>query len=356
VAWCERALTGGAGFELMGKRVYLHIGWEKTGTSAIQVFCARNQGWLDDRGVHYPLMGELPQHADLYWDLISGDASRVERSSDAVRAEIGSCEHDAVIFSHESLHLFEPKIFAEMFRGCDVRVIAYVRQPDVALISFFITMVRYGLVGAEDLFRAVRGFAREHVGRFAYTGALMGFVDQFGRASVTVRQYAPDALVGGQAVTDFMHLLGIDDLGGSKWPEDRANISLDADQLAVVLRVARGLRGMPEAEVCARTRRLCDAMLAAGEPDRARCVERFVPVSLRRGLLACWRDSFGALYDEFFDGRAIFDDGLAGLSGELYVGMDARRLEALVGVVRGADVLPEDQGERVLASLEGLRC
>jgi len=27
-----------------------------------------------------------------------------------------------------------------------------------------------------------------------------------------------------------------------------------------------------------------------------------------------------------------------------------------VGVVRGADVLPEDQGERVLASLEGLRC
>ncbi|MFG0300026.1 MAG: hypothetical protein ACF8K1_10545 [Phycisphaerales bacterium JB047] len=340
----------------MGKRVYLHIGWEKTGTSAIQVFCARNQGWLNDRGVHYPLMGELPQHADLYWDLISGDASRVERSSDAVRAQIDACDQDAVIFSHESLHLFAPKIFAKMFQGHEVRVIAYVRQPDVALISFFMTMVRYGLVGADDLFRAVRGFGREHVGRFAYTGALMGFVDQFGRASVTVRQYAPDALVGGQAVTDFMHLLGIDDLDGSKWPDDRSNVSLDADQFAVVLRVARALRGMPEAEVRARTRRLCDAMLAAGEPDRSRRAERFVPASLRRRLLACWRESFGALYDEFFDGRAIFDDGLAGLGGQPYVGMDADRLEALVAVVRQADVLPVGQAEGILASLQVLRC
>lgn len=340
----------------MVKRVYLHIGWEKTGTSAIQVFCARNQAWLNERGLHYPLMGELPQHVDLYWDLISGDPSRVQRSHDAVRREIDRCQQESMIFSHESLHMCSPAIFAEIFRGCDVRVIAYLRRPDAAMISFYVTMVRFGLVPADDLFRSLRAFGREHVERFAYERHLSGFASQFGRDKVSVRHYKPDELVGGQTLTDFMHLLGIDDLSDSKWPETQANLSLDVDQFAIVLRFARSLRGMPESQICELTRRLCDAMIRHGAPDGSRRVERFVAMSIRRRLLACWQGSFGALCDAYFGGRAIFGDEAWVGECDRYTGMTPERLGELVEVVRGAGVLEPVPGERFIESLRALRC
>lgn len=331
----------------MGKRVYLHIGWEKTGTSAIQVFCARNQGWLHERGFHYPLMGTLPQHAGLYSDLKRGYASRVNRSCQALRAEIEGCDQESVIFSHESLHSCSPAIFASIFRGCDVRVIAYVRRPDTAMISLFVTLVRFGEIPVDDLHRALRMFFRTSPGHFGYSWlghfeyfwALEGFASRFGRDAMEVRHYCPGEMVGGQTVSDFMSLLGIDDLSGARWPDGQANLSLDADQFAIVLAFARSLRGMPGPLVRAHTRRLCDAMIAQGSPDRARSVERFVPVSLRQRLMGYWQDSFADLYDAYFGGRAIFADEPGGETYRPYQGMTPERLDELAGVIELAGVV-----------------
>ncbi len=339
----------------MPKRVYLHIGWEKTGTSAIQVFCARNQDWLNERGMHYPLMGTLPQHVDLYDDLQMGYASRIRHSYDAVRAEIDRCEHETMIFSHESLHTCSPAIFAQIFQGCEVQIIAYIRRPDTAIISFFVTMARFGLISVHDMFHAVRKFAQDHAGRFEYYWALTGFASQFGRDHITVRHYQPDELIGGQTVSDFMHLLGIDDLTQSKWPKDQPNRSLDADQFAIVLQFAHSIRAMPESRVRRLTCQLSDAMILHTPPDNARRVERFVPVSLRRRLLAFWQDSFRALYDEYFDGRAVFESELCMQDNEPYRGMTPQRLDELADVVRHANVLPAQQSDQFLGSLHQMQ-
>ncbi len=346
----------------MGKRVYLHIGWEKTGTSAIQVFCARNQAWLHERGLHYPLMGALPQHAGLFWDLKLGYASRVRHASEAVREVIDRCEQDSIIFSHESLHSCSPAIFASMFRGCDVRVIAYVRRPDAAMISLFVTLLRYGQIPADDLFRALRVFFRsgsgrfEHhwLGHFEYYWALEGFASRFGRDAMEVRHYSPGELVGGRSVSDFMHVLGVEDLRGSRWPEDQANLSLDADQLSLVLAYARSLRGLRPSRVGALTLALCDVMIAEGSPDRTRRVERFVPVATRRRLLGFWQDSFAPLCDEYFDGRKIFAHEAWVAENRPYEGMTSERRDELAGAVRRAVALPERQREDILAALQGM--
>ncbi len=338
----------------MRKRVYLHIGWEKTGTSAIQVFCARNQDWLNERNIHYPLMGKLPQHVDLYTDLKDANASRIRRSCEAVRAEIARCEQESLIFSHESLHLCSPAIFADIFKGCDVRIIAYLRRPDEAFISFFVTMARYGLIPVDNLHRSIRKFSHDHINRFEYKHALAGFAWEFGRDMLTVRHYHPDDLIGRQTLTDFMHQLGIEDLENSKWPEDHSNLSLDADQFAIVLRLARSLRALPKARVCELTRQLSDAMILHGSPNHARSVVRFVPASLRHRLLAHWKDSFEALYAEYFDGRAIFDDESWAKISKPSPAMTPERLDELIAIVHQADVLSAPESTQFLDSLHQL--
>ena len=338
----------------MRKRVYLHVGWEKTGSSALQVFCARNQQWLQKRGFHYPLMGQLPQHIALYQDLRKGYTGLMQRSCDAIRAEVEKCEQESMIFSHESLHSCSPAMFAHIFDGCDVRIVGYTRRPDAAMISFFVTMVRFGEMPVHNLYKTIRMFAKTNLGHFDYYWALRGFVSEFGRDAVTVRHYDRDELVGGQTVSDFMHVLGVDDLGGSKWPEDTANPSLDVDQFALVLAFAKSMRGMPGPKIKNMSRLLSNAMIYNTTPDRLRSVERFVPVSFRERLLSCWSGSFPMLYDEFFDGRAVFEDTDWVMQSEAYGGMDAGRGAEFEKVVRKAKVIPDEHRDDLCRLIEGL--
>lgn len=338
----------------MGKRVYLHVGWEKTGSSAIQVFGARNQKWLNKHGIHYPLMGALPQHIALYRNLRRGYTSLIQRSRDAIRAEIDACEHDAMIFSHESLHACNPAMFADIFDGCDVRVVAYVRRPDAALISFFVTMARFGQIPVHNLHKCLRTFSRTNLGHFDYHWSLRSFVSEFGRDAITVRHYDREDLVGRQSVSDFMHVLGVDDLSGSKWPEDRANLSLDADQFAIVLGFAKTLKGMLPGQVCVACRSLSNAMINNTTPDRERSVERFVPVSLRKRLLACWEGSFDAFYDEYFDGRRVFDDDSWIERTQTYAGMSTQRAKELAKIVRKAKGIPDKHRDGICDVIEQL--
>ncbi len=338
----------------MGKRVYLHVGWEKTGSSAIQVFGARNQKWLNKHGIHYPLMGTLPQHVALYRDLKKGYTSLMRRSRDAIRAQIDACEHDAMIFSHESLHSCSPAMFADIFDGCDVRIIAYTRRPDAAMISFFVTMARFGQMPVHNLHKCIRMFAKSNLGHFDYYWSLRGFVSEFGRDAISVRHYDRNEMVGGQTVSDFMHVLGIDDLSGSKWPEDQANLSLDADQFAIVLGFAKTLKGTPPGKISNLGRLISNAMIHNTSPDRERSVERFVPVSLRKRLLACWQDSFDTLYDEFFDGRRVFDDDSWIQRTETYAGMSTKRAKELAKIVRKAKVIPDEHRDGICDVIDQL--
>ena len=338
----------------MGKRVYLHVGWEKTGSSAVQVFCARNQEWLNERGFHYPLMGQLPQHVALYRNLKRGYTSLMQRSCDAIRAEIENCDQDTMIFSHESLHSCNPAMFAHIFEGCDVQIVAYTRRPDAAMISFFVTMTRFGQMPIHNMFKCIRTFAKPNIGHFDYYWSLRGFVSEFGREAVTVRHYDREELVGGQTVSDLMHVIGIDDLNGSKWPEDRANLSLDVDQFLVALRFAQSLKGKPPMRIRELTRRLCQALITNSVPDRSRSVEYFVPVSLRRRLINCWQGSFDALYSEFFDGRRLFDDESWVEKSREFEGIESQRLKELTTIVSEADTVPSSVRQQFVTNMEHL--
>ena len=214
-------------------------------------------------------------------------------------------------------------------------------------------MVRFGQLPVHKLYTSVRFYAKANLRSFDYYWTLRGFVNAFGRDALVVRHYDRDELVGGQTVSDFMHVLGIDDLSGSMWPEDQANLSLDVDQFALVLAFAKSLQkrpGMIKKLNC----KLSNAMIRNTTPDRLRSVERFVPVSFRERLLSCWSGSFPMLYDEFFDGRPGFEDTSWGDQSEVYSGMDTRRAAEFEKVVLKAKAIPDEHRDGLCRLIEGL--
>lgn len=120
-----------------GKRVIVHIGWEKTGTSALQAFCNRNRAWLAERGVSYPAIGRHAQHLQLYFDLASGRADRVARARRACQAAIEASDAHTVVFSHESLHECSPGLFRQVIGDeHEIQIVAYIREPVEQVVSF----------------------------------------------------------------------------------------------------------------------------------------------------------------------------------------------------------------------------
>jgi hypothetical protein len=135
------------------KRIYLHVGNFKTGTSAIQRFCHQHQAELLEQGLCYPQSarpaGAPNSHSALPLSLFNKYAAFTPRwyaetepfgkTAQALRSELDASEAESFLISSEELFRF-PSLpeavlvkasedFARLFAGYEVAVIMYVREP-----------------------------------------------------------------------------------------------------------------------------------------------------------------------------------------------------------------------------------
>ncbi len=289
------------------KNVLLHIGYEKTGSSAIQAFCARNRGWLKKQGVDYPQIGALPQHSSLYSTINTKDPRRIHSMIRQMRTLVDSSNCPSVVFSHESLHLLSPQVLADMFEGYNTQIVAYLRNPTQAAISHFATMIRFGNFPVDNLPKAIRSYFKTVISCFDYYWELEAFAAAFGRQNLTVRKYSSDSLEGGQSTSDFMHLLKVDQITVSSWPGARANPSIDAEQFLYVSQVARQMRDKPRHRIMKVTRELCNALIEKSPPDRDKPFEMLVRPSLKRAIERYFEPNLQPLYNRYFQGQPVFE-------------------------------------------------
>jgi hypothetical protein len=289
------------------KRVFLHIGFEKTGSSAIQAFCSRNREWLNNHDIEYPKIGSLPQHVSIHFDLASKNPRRIHTLTQKLRRIIDDSPHQNIIFSHESLHLHNPQVFRSIFAGYDTRIIAYLRNPTQASISHFATMVRFGRLPIHDLYRALRQYSKTMLPVFDYYWSLKAYASAFGHENIITRHYDPDSLVSNQSTTDFLHLFDINDLRKSSWPYARANPSLDADQFELVARLARLLKDRPRKTILKTTQRICNEFAKESSPDTDRPFELLVPERLKQKITRYFEPTLPLLYRDFFEHKPIFE-------------------------------------------------
>jgi hypothetical protein len=240
------------------QKLYLHIGAEKTGSTSIQNFLATNSSVLSEKhGIFYPRHPKLFSHinhsplaASLLYDVnvsfLSGHkrASPIELSQ-ALSEVCASTPSDTVVLSSEYLSSRFNKgnitVLSGILKLFDVTVVVYLRRQDEMALSTFSTSTRSGsrhwLTEKQVQVKEYRYNFRELVDLWA---------EKFGTDRIIVRVYEKDKLNRGDAIHDFMSVLGIENLSGLSGV-DRKNESLNVKQIKFFLALNQKLPTWKEA-------------------------------------------------------------------------------------------------------------
>jgi len=315
--------------------VVLHIGVEKTGTTAIQNFLYLNADALSSQSTALLECAGKPNNRLLpAWfrdDDRSDDMLRSKGVFDAdgkrrffegwpetLGVEIAalSRSHERLIITSEHFHSRLPteRETRRVAAFCSayferVRVIVYLRRQDELMESLYSTALRLG----HDVGR--RRFARTAIKNkdyFDFHALLRRWESAFGRDALEVAVYDPNWLHEGSVVSDFARRAGID-LAMTSPISGRANKALGRggeaiyrfinaltlkdnpsiaeDQQAVRRRLGIALRR--------RARSRLSRILYAGPPLR------FAP-RLKDEVLAAYADSNRRLSEEYFDSQQIW--------------------------------------------------
>lgn len=233
----------------MGRRIILHIGGEKTGTTTLQKYLFCNAAILRQRGIryfndrskpyvsgvaHFPLAARLiPEEVDFIPDekraslpLVLSALEEDIRQLDGTI--ILSCEHfSSRLHSTEQLQRLREALATD-----DVHVVCYVREQSELALSSWSTAVRYG---CDQKFSLESVIPENPYYNYLHIADLWASVFE----NIHVREYRRDRLVNGDICVDFFNLMGLDDRDLETCaPENEA---LDVDRLEALRFVNLGL-------------------------------------------------------------------------------------------------------------------
>lgn len=128
------------------KKLILHIGHGKTGTSAIQSFCARHQDKLKTHGVDYPHHSSFDIAID--GKVTSGNINpRQEGWLQALEKAVRLSSEDKILFSNEDMfHIIarDWAQFSAFAKKINTEIILFVRDPVEMLLSSYGQAVKRG--------------------------------------------------------------------------------------------------------------------------------------------------------------------------------------------------------------------
>jgi hypothetical protein len=218
--------------------LYLHIGYHKTGTSAVQAFMASNAQLLATRGILYPNVGRAGNsHALLAISLkktnISLDAERLyaELAEESARSNAGK----VVISSENFMENIPPETVAAQVAktGLAARVVVYLRRQDLWLQSLYNEVVRdpsRRYTGSIGNMREVRQ------GIADYFKVISHWAESFGQENLIVRVLEQEQLPKG-LYWDFVNAIGADYHHDYWTPDDSVNLNVGfSDVLILALR------------------------------------------------------------------------------------------------------------------------
>ncbi|WP_191601007.1 hypothetical protein [Marinomonas algicola] len=216
---------------LPSKKLIIHIGMPKTGSSAIQALFALNEAYFKSKGIVFPWYDGFTQsyqtsggNAEL---LLKWMSSQDRRAFDQA---ISALNETTVVISSESLfYTFkqDPQGFFEFFTGYDFLVICYARDLVQLVDSSLNQAVKnHGfLVNDENL---------AHIIEDCYYLDVLSHAAQFVESgNLSVRWYDKTQFGGEGIYADFLQLIGVTvDLSQLTRPNKVVNPSLSPDAFA----------------------------------------------------------------------------------------------------------------------------
>jgi hypothetical protein len=197
----------------MSSRLVLHIGANKTGSSAIQHFLRLNWRTLRDHGYFVPdsTLGLSDQvsgeHVFTFQQLFNN--SNIDDLRSKLRALITPNAPHVIISAENLSNGSNFQHFTHALTGLDCRVILYIRRQDDLLTSSW----QQWYSKTEVDINAWLILALQRYGH--WQRCIEGWESVVGPGNVTVRVFQTADLIHGDVVDDFMHLLELEKLAVS---------------------------------------------------------------------------------------------------------------------------------------------
>ncbi len=231
-------------------KIYLHIGTEKTGTTSIQEFMARNKNKLLNRGILYSDIIGFPNNTKL--SVALQDSSKVDDSrvysGITTKGKILNLRENLLHKLEDEIKTTNPNIFVissehlssrltqqdEIERLCsflkklsnDITVIIYLRRQDKFFESLYSTAIKKGHVA--DFHFPNKGRERED---FHYWHLLKKWEKSFGSENIKIRIFDKKKLINNDVVDDFIQTINIPIQQGQNKNKEE-NISFGIKKLA----------------------------------------------------------------------------------------------------------------------------
>lgn len=224
------------------KKLILHIGTEKTGTTAIQEFLSLNRERFLDLGFFIPKSpsSSAPNHRKLatafFNESRSDDSFQHfniknfenwrERVLTDVRGELQGCDTPVHIISseHFSSRLTTRSEKADLYAFLnsiydEIELVSYFRRQDQYAVSLYSTYLKSGGTEKRILPNS------KNLSRYGYYEMCRDWEKVFGIGSLKARVFDRNELVSGNIVDDFCNILDVD-VGGFLLAEGDVNPSL----------------------------------------------------------------------------------------------------------------------------------
>jgi hypothetical protein len=199
-------------------RAFIHIGFEKTGSTSLFNSLAASRAELAAHGVLFTDIPEVHQTLPLAFGAVTED--RLARLATAAGGDAMATAKAALAALDDAVARFDGDtlvLSSQMFAGLPrdalarmadhvgrlartVRIVAYVRHPVGVAVSLSQQLVKTG--------KFTRVEAERNPRIWPFAPRLSKHVAVFGRSGVLVRPFDPRALVDGKVQNDFLTLIG----------------------------------------------------------------------------------------------------------------------------------------------------
>jgi hypothetical protein len=294
---------------------FLHIGTEKTGTTSIQTFLAKNRDELLRQGVLYPASPGSVNHlrlATFCLDDAKADETRLrwglnrdepisefrERLLQVLDDEIGASITSTLVFSNEHLSSRLTNS-TEIGRVRDVcaryakrtTVLVYLRNQTDFLVSSYNMSIVAGGVGAFPY-----PLTQRHIRRMDYAALLKPWIEVFGADNIVVRRFEAAAFAKNDLLSDFALQLGLDEAELVR--PDRVNEALDARSLAFLREFNKRLPKIAEDRLNPLRGQIVKALRNGIAGPKLS-----VPPDIAAAVEQCFDESNRQVSEIFFEGR-----------------------------------------------------
>ena len=213
----------------MSKRLIVHIGANKTGSSAVQRFLSMNSLALRAEGIIVPddefrIADKIQGHHVFgFQELLKNSSEGRKQLEDAIDAvDLASPRATAIVLSAENLtaNPAAPSLFEGLAKRFDIEVIVYIRRQDEYILSSW-----------------QQWYSKIWVDFWAWVISVVGVLGDWRaylenwetiipREKITVRIFERSKLEGGDVIADFYSMLGISKpLSALAYPKGTVNPS-----------------------------------------------------------------------------------------------------------------------------------